>query len=67
MNFAGLFAVYSHGGRTKWGWYAMAWVAFIAVAWHLIVARTTARNRRRQLLYNPIALYTVVVWIGYIV
>ncbi|RVD80900.1 uncharacterized protein DFL_008784 [Arthrobotrys flagrans] len=68
MNFAGLFAVYSHGRRTKWGWYAMAWVAFITVGWHLIVnARATARRVGGQLLYNSIALYTVVVWIGYLV
>ncbi|KAF3091187.1 hypothetical protein TWF569_004000 [Orbilia oligospora] len=68
MNFTGLFAVYSHGRKTTWGWYAMAWIAFLTVGWHLVVnARATAQRRGGQLLYNPIALYTVVVWIGYLV
>lgn len=68
MNFTSLFSIYSHGRRTTWGWYAMSWVAFGAIGWHLVVnARATAQRRGGQLLFNPIAVYTVLVWVGYLI
>jgi len=68
MTLTGLFSVYSHGGKTKWGWYAMSWLAFTIVGWNLITnARATAQRRGVQVLYNPLALYTVVVWSVYLI
>lgn len=68
MNLTSLFSIYSHGSRTKWGWYTMSWVAFAAVGWQLSVnARATARRRGGQFFFNPIATYIVLVWIGYLV
>jgi bacteriorhodopsin len=68
MNFASIFSIYSHGSRTKWGWYAISWVSFAVVGWHLVVsARATAQRRGGQLLYNPIAIYVFLVWVGYLV
>lgn len=68
MNFTSIFSIYSHGSRTTWGWYAMSWLAFAGIGWHLVVnARAAAQRRGGQLLFNPIALYTVLVWVGYLV
>jgi len=68
MNLTGLFAVYSHGRNTKWGWYVMTWLAFGVVVWNLVTnARATAQKRGAQRLYVPLALYTVIIWTGYLI
>ncbi|KAF3906308.1 Opsin-1 [Dactylellina cionopaga] len=68
LTLTGLFGIYSHGSKTKWGWYAMSWVAFLVVGWNLLTnARATAQRRGSNALYNPLALYTVTVWTGYLI
>ncbi|EWC45588.1 hypothetical protein DRE_05446 [Drechslerella stenobrocha 248] len=68
MNLTVLFSTFSHHRKAKWGWYAMSWIAFAAVAWNLAVnARATAQRRGAQGVYNPLAIYTVVVWTTYVV
>ncbi|KAK6537973.1 hypothetical protein TWF694_010866 [Orbilia ellipsospora] len=68
MIFTGLFSVYSHGGKTKWGWYAMSWFAFLTVGWNLFTnARATAQKRGVHILYNPLALWTAIIWTVYLV
>lgn len=68
MIFTGLFSVYSHGGKTKWGWYAMSWVAFITIGWNLVAnGRATAQRRGVGAAYNPLSTYTVIVWATYLI
>ncbi|KAF3926390.1 Opsin-1 [Arthrobotrys entomopaga] len=68
MITTGLFSVYSHGGKTKWGWYAMSWLAFITVGWNLFTnARATAQKRGVHILYNPLALWTALIWTVYLI
>ncbi|KAK6349849.1 hypothetical protein TWF696_006113 [Orbilia brochopaga] len=68
MNLTGLFGAYTCRGKYKPGWYAMSWVAFIAVVWNLASnARATAQRRGSAKVYNPLAIYTIAVWIGYLV
>lgn len=68
MVFTGLFGVYSHDGKTKWGWYAMAWVAFITIGWNLVAnGRATAQRRGVGALYNPLSTYIVIVWTTYLI
>jgi len=66
MVLTGLFAAYAHGTKSKWGWYAMGWVAFLVIIWNLATsARATAQKRGVQKLFFPLALYTIVVWTCY--
>lgn len=68
MTVTGLFSTYSHGSKTQWGWYAMSWLAFATVGWHLAInARATAKRRGGQFFFNPVATYAVLVWVGYLI
>jgi len=66
-NLTGLFATYGHG-KAKWGWYAMSWLAFLAVVWNLTTnARVSAQKRGVHKVYSPLALYTTLIWTVYLV
>ncbi|KAJ6264684.1 hypothetical protein Dda_0833 [Drechslerella dactyloides] len=68
MNLTGLFGAYTSRGKYKPGWYVMSWLAFLAVAWNLVGnARATAQRRGVQKVYNPLAIYTIAVWTGYLI
>jgi len=63
----GLFATYGHG-KSKWGWYAMSWLAFLTVVWNLTTnARVSAQKRGVAQVYSPLALYTTLIWTVYLV
>ncbi|EPS44604.1 hypothetical protein H072_1422 [Dactylellina haptotyla CBS 200.50] len=68
MIITGFFSIYSHGGKSKWGWYAMSWFALATVGWNLTInARATSQRRGVQTVYTPLAFYTVVLWSGYLI
>lgn len=65
--FTGLFGAYGHG-RSKWGWYAMSWVAFLFVGWQLFRnGRITAQKRGVQKLYGPLMSLAVGLWAVYLI
>ncbi|KAF3934311.1 Opsin-1 [Dactylella cylindrospora] len=63
----GLFASYGHG-RSKWGWYAMSWVAFLFVLWHLGTnARVSANKKGVTKVYVPLMFFTGALWFVYLI
>ncbi|KAF2454244.1 hypothetical protein BDY21DRAFT_107772 [Lineolata rhizophorae] len=69
MVLCGLFAALGqHGTGQRWGWFAFACVAFLAVVWQLVVNGrrvAVARGGDAGRFYQALAAYTVVVWLAY--
>jgi len=68
MILTGLFSAFAYRRGSKWGWYAMACIAYLWVLYTLLfTARTTARAKgnKVQSFYTQIAVFTVVVWTAY--
>jgi len=69
MVLTGLFAAVAHTDQQKWGWYAIACIAFLVVIWHLAInARQSAassRSDKARKLYVSLAAYTLVLWTAY--
>lgn len=69
MKLAGLFGALSrrHGAQ-RWGWYVIAWVAYLCVIWHVAVhgSRTAkARGTTVAKVFGSLALYALVLWTIY--
>jgi bacteriorhodopsin len=69
MILTGLFAAFGKEETPqKWGWYAIACIAYLVIIWHLVVnGRSTALDRGGKVgtFYNSIALFTIIVWTAY--
>jgi len=68
MVLGGLFAAFSWNHKAKWGWYAIAIIAFIWVLYSLFVTGlSTARAKGNKVsrFYTLIAAYTAVLWVAY--
>jgi len=69
MILTGLFAAFgTEGTPQKWGWYAIACVAYLVVIWHLAVngrAQANAKSQKVASSFLAIAGYTIVVWTAY--
>lgn len=69
MKLAGLFAALGrkHTGQ-RWGWYVIAWIAYLCVIWHVAVhgSRTVkARGSGVAGVFGSLALYALVLWTIY--
>lgn len=67
MIMTGLFAALSDGG-SKWGYYIMAWVAFIVIIYLFFTAgRKSVQNRTADTkkLFNYLGIFTLILWLGY--
>lgn len=69
MILSGLFAAFGQE-RTgqKWGWYAVACIAYLLIIWHLALnGRTTAyaKNSKVGNFFVAIAAFTIIVWTAY--
>jgi len=69
MILTGLFAAFgSEGTPQKWGWYAIACIAYLAVIWHLAVngrAQAQAQGQKVGSFFVAIAGFTLIVWTAY--
>jgi bacteriorhodopsin len=69
MILTGLFAAFGHEGNgSKWGWYAIACIAYLVIIWHLAVhgrAEAFAKGNKVAAFYSSIAGFTVLVWTAY--
>ncbi|KAF1817412.1 family A G protein-coupled receptor-like protein [Eremomyces bilateralis CBS 781.70] len=69
MALSGLFsALGAEGTGQKWGWYAVACIAYLVVIWHLAIhgrAAAYARNSKVGNFFVAIAGYTIIVWTAY--
>jgi len=68
MILGGLLAAFTWSHKAKWGWYAIACIAFIWVLYTLFVTGlSTARAKGTKLsrFYTLIAAYTAILWIAY--
>ncbi|PSN70101.1 family A G protein-coupled receptor-like protein [Corynespora cassiicola Philippines] len=69
MILTGLFAAFgSEGTPQKWGWYAIACIAYLVVIWHLAVngrAQAQAKSQKVASFFMSIAGFTLLVWTAY--
>jgi bacteriorhodopsin len=69
MILGGLFAAY--GGRNdtrRWGWYAIAWIAFLTVVWHVGYRggrAARAKGDQAAKVFAGLAPFTFVLWVAY--
>jgi len=68
MILTGLFAAYGHNGGQKWGWYAMAVIAYLVIVYQLAIPgrrAVQAKDNKTAKLFAAIGGFTVVVWTLY--
>ncbi|CAK3982387.1 family A G -coupled receptor [Lecanosticta acicola] len=69
MILTGLFAAYgSEGTPQKWGWYAIACIAYLVVIWHLVIhgrAAATAKGGKVGNFFAAIGGFTLIIWTVY--
>ena len=69
MILTGLFAAFgSEGTAQKWGWYAIACIAYLVVVWHLAIhGRATALAKGGKVggFFASIAGFTFILWTAY--
>jgi bacteriorhodopsin len=68
MVLTGLFAAYGHSAGSKWGYYAMACIAYLFVVYLLAIPgrkAVSAKGNATRTLFVSIALYTLVLWTLY--
>jgi bacteriorhodopsin len=67
---SGLFAAMSNTQTQHWGWYTIACLGYIFVAWHLLVnSRVSAaysRSDQAQRLAGGLSSYTLLLWALYV-
>jgi len=68
MVLTGLFAGFGTGDGQKWGWYAMACIAYLVIIYQLGVnGRAALQNKDQKTgaLFTSLALFTLVLWTAY--
>ncbi|KAI9647493.1 hypothetical protein NHQ30_003878 [Ciborinia camelliae] len=68
MVLTGLFGVYHNDEAAKWGWYAMGCVAYLIIAYQLVIPGRRAvsnKDAKTSRFFAAIAAYTLIVWILY--
>jgi bacteriorhodopsin len=69
MVLAGLFGAFGHNGTAqKWGWYAIAWVAYLVVIWHVALHGSrgvSAKGAPVAKLFRSLALFILLLWAAY--
>jgi len=68
MVLTGLFAAFASGDRVRWGWYAMACVAYLVIVYVLAISgrRTvSAKDNATAKLFTSIGGFTLILWTLY--
>jgi bacteriorhodopsin len=69
MILTGLFAAFGNESTPqRWGWYAIACIAYLVVLWQLIIngrASASARGGKVGSFYAAIGGFTVIIWTVY--
>lgn len=69
MILTGLFAAFgSESTPQKWGWYAIACIAYLVVLWQLVIngrATASAKGGKVGSFYAAIGGFTVIIWTVY--
>lgn len=69
MILTGLFAAFgSEDTPQKWGWYAIACVAYLVVIWQLVVhgrSAATAKSGKVGNFFAAIGGFTLIIWTVY--
>jgi bacteriorhodopsin len=68
MILTGLFAAYGHSDGQKWGWYAMACVAYLVVVYLLAIPgrrAVLAKDGKTATLFASIGGFTLILWTLY--
>lgn len=69
MVLTGLFAAFGDQNTPqKWGWYAIACVAYLVIVWHLAVhgrAQAAAKGGKVGGFFASIAGFTLILWTAY--
>ncbi|TVY85918.1 Opsin, partial [Lachnellula willkommii] len=68
MVLTGLFAAYGSSNGQKWGYYAMACVAYLVIVWQLVVSgrrAVSAKDNKTGRLFAAIGGFTLVLWTLY--
>ncbi|KAF2837089.1 family A G protein-coupled receptor-like protein [Patellaria atrata CBS 101060] len=69
MVLTGLFAAFgTEGTPQKWGWFAMALIAYLVVIWHLVVngrASARAKGDKASKFFLSIMGFTLILWTIY--
>ncbi|PSS05172.1 hypothetical protein BD289DRAFT_457518 [Coniella lustricola] len=69
MILTGLFAAYGSAETAqKWGWYAIACIAYIFVVWHVALHGSNtvkAKGNTVTKLFGSLALFTFILWTAY--
>ena len=69
MILTGLFAAFgSEGTPQKWGWYAIACIAYLVIIWQLLInGRATAQGKGGKVgnFYAAIGGFTLIIWTIY--
>jgi bacteriorhodopsin len=69
MVLTGLFAAFgSEGTSQKWGWYAIACIAYLVIIWQLVLnGRATVQSKGGKVanFYAAIGGFTLIIWTVY--
>jgi bacteriorhodopsin len=69
MVLGGLFAAYGKEGTVqKWGWYAIACIAYLFVVWHVAIHGANmvrAKGQSVSKLFGSLAALTLILWTAY--
>lgn len=68
MILTGLFAAFGNNDGQKWGWYAMACVAFLVIVYQLVVPgrrAVQAKEKNTAKLYTAVGGFTIILWTLY--
>jgi len=68
MVLTGLFAAFGHSGSQKWGYYAIACIAYLVIVWQFAVGGTrTAKSKSASTakFFAAIGIFTLVLWTLY--
>ena len=69
MILTGLFAAYGDEGTPqKWGWYAIACIAYLVIVWHLAIhgrAQAMSKGGKVGGFFASIAGFTLILWTAY--
>lgn len=68
MVLTGLFAAFGHSDGQKWGYYAIACIAYLVIVWQLVISgrrAVSAKDSKTAKLFGAIGAYTLILWTLY--
>lgn len=71
MVLGGLFSAFGrHHTAQKWGWYAIACVAYVFVIWHVALhgfRGASARSNKVSKLFGSLSVFALLLWAAYLI